>query len=459
MQQNQKIFAWMKINLFNILTAIIIITCVIARLTIYGDPRLSIATNDSSSYYDEANSPIFSWEAFTARRLPSYPAFFKIFQPSEGYQEPTAISYPAARGVGTRNKALQSGFDIVVVAQMVLSIIAWVGFVIVLTRRLNIKALRPITAAVILLFAFSPPLAEWDSILMSESISFSLFTLLAAVTLELLFRILEEKTKPGKITCILMVVWMLLVPAWAFARDSNANTLVILMVFFVPLFIIPRVRKRIPVYWFAGIIAYLVALMVLYSSATLAANRWVWAWTDIWNHWITGYAAREKFFIDRGMPDPWTAEWVKEAGPRTYLLFLLNHPGFMVTELLGRLSDAFSENLQPFYFTYPTLNRKMLLAVGDLFHPLSSVAFLFPLICGIMVIVSVIKNLLEKNISWLLFVLWLVGMIYGLYLASFFGDSGGLIRHTLGAVVYMRMMIWLLPIILVEMVSARQNVN
>jgi hypothetical protein len=457
MQQINKSLIWIKGNIFNILTGIIIFACIIARLTIYDDPRLSIATHDSSSYYTQVNIPLFSIEAFTARRLPSYPAFFKLFKPADGYQDPIAISYPAAPGVGTRHKAIQPGFDNVVVGQMILSIFAWVVFAVVLSRRIKTKILRPIVVGLILIFAFSPPVAEWDSILMSESLSFSLFTLLSAVTLELIFRVMDEKSKPGLITCLLMAFWVVLVPAWAFTRDSNVNTILILLVFLILCLIIPGIRKNIPFYWTLGITSFLVILMVIYSSNTLAANRWVWAWTDIWNHWMTGYPAREKFFYDRGMPYPWTPEWVKEFGPRTYLLFLVNHPGFMVTELFGRLSDAFSENIQPFYFTYQTLNRKMLLAVGDIFHPLSSTAFLFPIIGGVLIAISAIRNLIARNISWLIFVIWLVGMIYGLYFASFFGDSGGLIRHTLGAVLYMRMMIWLLPVILAEIVTYRKN--
>jgi hypothetical protein len=456
MERLEKPFTWIKNNFFNLLTAIIILFCVIGRLSFYGDPRLSIATNDSSSYYNAVGIPLFSREAFTARRLPSYPTFFKLFLPSDGYPKPIATSYPAAPEVGTSHKALQSGFDNVVVAQMILSIFAWIVFVIVLSKRIKTKALRPIVALVVLFFAFTPPLAEWDSILMSESISFSFFTLLSAVTLELIFRILEERTQPRIITTILLGIWILLIPAWAFTRDSNVNTISILIMFLVILLVIPKLRKQIPFFVICGITVLLVALMAFYSLTTLSANRWVGAWNDIWNHWMTGYPAREKFFVDHGMPDPWTAEWVKAAGPSTYLLFLFEHPGFMVTELLGRLSDAFSENIQPFFFTYPTLNRKMLLAVGDLFHPLSSISFIFPIFGGVLVVISVLKNFIKNNIAWLLFVLWLIGMIYGLYLASFFGDSGGLIRHTLGAVVYMRMMIWLLPIIIAEIVTQKK---
>jgi hypothetical protein len=234
---------------------------------------------------------------------------------------------------------------------------------------------------------------------------------------------------------------------------------VVILGFLVLFLIIPRIRKRLPLFWFAGITTYLVALIVFYSSATIAANRWAGSWSDIWNDWISGYSARVQFFVDHGMPNPWTQEWVKEAGPRTYLLFLINHPGFMVTEFIGRLSDAFSENLQPFYFTYATLNRKMLLAIGDIFHPLSSTAFLFPILNGVLLAIAVIKTNLEKNGPWLLFVLWFIVMMYGLYSASFFADSAGLIRHNLGSVLYMRLMVWLFPIILVEIVSGKQSNN
>lgn len=443
---------WIKRNIYNILVGFIILLAVGLRIAIYGDMRLSIGTNDSSSYYTQANIPLFSWDAWTARRLPGYPMFFRLFQPEGGYQEMTAVSYPAAPGVGVRNKALQPGFDIVVIAQAIISIFAWCVFVLVLCRHLKTKILRPIAAGVILLFAFSPSLAEWDSILMSESLSFSLFTLLITLTLELFFRISVEKKSTGLLTNVLMVLWAILVPVWAFLRDSNAQTLIILVVFFLIFLLVPGIRRQIPVFWTAAIGLWILLLYGWYSYTTSAANRWAWGWFDIYNHWISLVPARKQFFLDRGMPDPWTDEWVKQSGTKTYFLFLASHPGFMVTELLGRLSDAFSENVQPFFFTYPTLFRNMVLAVGDIFHPLSSSAFFFPLFSGILIIIAAIKKSLTQSKHWFWLVLWLLAMVYGQYAASFFGDSGGLIRHTLGAVLYMRLMIWLLPIVLAEMV-------
>jgi hypothetical protein len=294
---------------------------------------------------------------------------------------------------------------------------------------------------------------------MTESLSFSLFTLLAAVTLELLNRVSKENKHPGIITKGLFIVWALLIPAWAYTRDSNSNTLLVVVVFFLIFFSIPRIRKNIPVAWISGLLVWTAFLAIWYSVTTFAANRWTWGWFDIYNDWVSGYPERIKFFESWGMPTPWTKEWVQQSGSKAYLSFLFNNPGFMISELLGRLSDAFSENLQPYFFTPPSLIRKMILAIGDIFHPYSSVAFFFPIFSCLLIVVAAIRNSITENKSWFIFSLWLLCMIYGLYLASFYGDSAGLIRHTLGAVVYMRFMIWLFPIILAEIVCRPKEIK
>jgi len=441
---------WLKKSAFDILTFLIILGAIVFRFSFYEDIRLSIATNDSSSYYNQVELPLFSWEAFTSRRFASYPVFLSLFKPEDGFPSPTAISYPAAHGVGTRKKAMQPGFDIAVSVQAILAVFSWTFFTVIFCRRLNNKLLRPIAAAIILAFAFTPSMVEWDSILMTESLCFSSFILLSAITVELLFRIFVDKKIKGKITGSLFVIWGLLVPVWAFLRDSNANTLIILVVLLFLLLAIPNIRKQIPVYWVTGLAVWVGFLAFWYSFTTLSANRWIYGWTDIYYDWIKGYSSRLKFFTDHGMPRPWTPEWVKENGSKTYLLFLFQHPGFMITEFFGRLSDAFSENIQPFFYTYPTLWRKMVLALGDILHPLSSTAFVFPLVSGFLIVFSGLRENLPDNLPWMFFIIWIICIIYGLYVASFFGDSAGLIRHSMGGVVFMRLLVWMTPIILTE---------
>lgn len=457
MKYFMKVVEWARNNLANVAVGVIILAAVWFRVTFYGDMTYSIATNDTSSYYLQANIPLFSREAFTSRRLPSYPVFFNIFEPDGGYHEPEAISYPAAPDLGTKHKAFQPEYIKIVVVQAVLAILSWVTLVLVLCRHLKTKILRPIAAAAILIFAFCPSLSEWDSILMTESLSFSLFTLLAAISLELLYRISKEKRSPGMITRILFVIWALLLPAWSFTRDSNSNTLIIVVIFLLAFLIIPGIRKNIPLGWMIALTVWVIFLSYWYSTTTFAANRWRWGWFDIYNDWVSGYPERIEFFKAWGMPEPWTDEWVYESGSKAYLSFLINNPEFMITEFFGRLSNAFSENLQPYFFTNASTLRKIVIAIGDVFHPYSSVAFFFPLFSGLLIVIASIRNSIKQNAAWIVFCLWLIAMIYSLFMAAFFGDSAGLIRHTLGAVVYMRFMIWLLPVILAEIVCQNRS--
>jgi hypothetical protein len=105
----------------------------------------------------------------------------------------------------------------------------------------------------------------------------------------------------------------------------------------------------------------------------------------------------------------------------------------MVTELLGRLSDAFSENIQPF-FIHTTFARKMVLAIGEysIHYPAPHFSFQFSWSISNHSFIRI--SLIET--TWFCYNL-VNSMVLGQYAASSM-EIAGLIRHTLGAVVYMR---------------------
>lgn len=449
----------MKRNLclyiINIITGIIILAGVILRLTLYGDISLSIGTNDSKTYITASEIMFPSKDFFAGRVVPSYPLFLKILSPTDGYQPMTAVSYPAASSVGTNMRGYQPGYGKVVMAQTLISIFGWVFFTIVVLKNLKQKILRPFAALIILLFAFSPSLAEWDFVIMTESISLSFFIILAALSLELIFRILKEKQNISISSKVVIILWMLTILIWSSIRDSNATSLIISILILFTFLIVPKLRRQMPVPWLISMVILLIGSIALYSYGTSNANRFVWSWNNIWNHWMAGSQSRINFFTSQGMPDPWTKEWASTYGAQTYFKFLISHPGFIVSELLIRLSDVFSENMQPYYFTYLSIYRKMVLAINDIFHPLSSFVFAFPLVGLLLVgMKTFLSKLIKgKNLPWFIFLLWFCGSVYIIFLASFFGDGAGVIRHTIGAVAFLRLLVWLIPIILFEVSS------
>lgn len=427
----------------------IVILLVVFRLTSYGDPKLSIGTNDSSSYFDQVRVPTFSWEALTVRRLPSYVILFKLFEPKGGY-DLKAISYPAAPTVGTQNKQLQSGFDNVVLSQMWLSIIAWVFFALMIARHLKNKYLKVLSVFLILFFAFLPQIAEWDSVLMSESVSFSLFMVMLGISMELISRLMREVNRLSLSTWLWVASWFLIFVLWAFMRDSNANIIIIPVIFVAILLLFPRIRKQLPVWPFVGLGTILLGIFVIYAISASQSGRWMGSWDDLYYGYIAPYPEHMQFFYDHGMPQTNVREWATINGAKTYLEMLMIFPRFTVDMFIYQMEDVFSENIQPFFYTFPSTGYRTLVALGNMFHPLSSLTFPFALLAGVLVIIKAFTDRTKEKLAWGWMTIWMLLMAYCYYGFGFFGDSAGIIRHLLGAVMPMRLMVWLFPIVLAD---------
>jgi hypothetical protein len=287
--------------------------------------------------------------------------------------------------------------------------------------------------------------------MMTESASFSLFLIIIGISIEIIHRLKNEGKKLTWITWGLMAAWFGFYVFWAFLRDSNANTIILMVFLFVILLVIPKIRKKIPVLPFAGVSVLLLALFVVYAMAANQSGRWLGSWISIYNDFVEPYPTHLQYFYERGMPEgPEKTDWVKQHGASTYLGMMISDPEFMVKTFIFWMEDVFSENIQPFYYTPPTDIYKLLVSFGNMLHPISSVPFLITLFTGILVIIRAFSGKIQtdQTFGWMTILVLL--NIYGLYGFSFFGDSGGLVRHLLGAVMPMRLMMWLFPMVLAD---------
>ena len=93
----------------------IIILASIIRIFANGDPNFSIAGNDTLSYVEASQVPLFSSEIMTGRRLLTTNIVYKIFEPKEGYQIIVNGS------VVTMRRDFQPGFNSIVILQLIMS--------------------------------------------------------------------------------------------------------------------------------------------------------------------------------------------------------------------------------------------------------------------------------------------------------------------------------------------------
>lgn len=460
--------AWAKEQASWLLVALVLIVALAFRLVIYEDWGESIATSDTIAYVETSrlSFPGRGFAFFTSNRPATIALFYKLFEPEGGYQI-LRVSRPAF--TGTTLKLQQPTFTPLVLAQQWISVLAWSALAIATARRLKSTALKPLAALTILAFGYSPPLVEWNNVLMSEPLSFSLFALVLAVSFELADRLQRARFIPQTRNWLWSVLWLILITLWVFARDSNAYALPLVVLGIIGLLLFPSYRKRLTFLGLMAIAVTLSILFLLHSRSLSKSDRWINPFFNNLIYRVFPFDRRVDFFSEHGMPiteellalqesrgnEPrfWEMdkfmEWVWEEGQRTYMLFLLDTPRWAVQSLVGDLESLFSENRQPYFHEGYEEDPFWVVPLGNLLHMTSSGAGLLSL--GM--IIALLWHDLQSRLGDrgdLIVLVWLVLVEWVILAVSYHGDSLGVVRHTLLGVMPVRLSLWLLGFFLTD---------
>jgi len=456
---------WFKHNWDKLLLIFVFAGAVFIRVKTYGNPFASIGMNDTPGYIESAQQPLLSWQFFTSQRPPTVPFLYKIFQPQSGY-ELKAVSSPAA--IGKRVPlSIQPGFTSVVFSQMLLSILGWCLLVWVVFKNLKSRPIRLAAALLILFFAFSPQLADWDMVLSSESLTFSLFAFVLALTIELTHRLTRQGAAISPFTWVLFGLWFLSFIFWVFTRDANAYMIpVTLILLVVWLYFVLRNKNKRGLIGTGLVIIFMAALLFFQQTTMNQSTRWEKPFIANLIGNVLHYESRLEYFVKQGMPysedlgkairggvrkDDYTnfpefMTWMKSKGVSTYTRFLMNNPFWAAWVIFRDKDGFFVTNLQPYFSADSNTRPAWFETVGNMFHPLSSVIILIDLLLtGVILLVALHRP--EKDIvAWALIFGWLfLGEILLLFV-SYHGDFYSQNRHVLAALVPMRLSMWLLII-------------
>ena len=452
--------SWRIIDI--IVIVFLIVGAAIFRLNAYGDMRLSIGTVDTGVYLISSEPEIFSWEFFTTGRPPTVPLLYKLLRPEMGY-ELSVVSEPAVLG-SERNLTYQPGFDRVVLVQTALSIACWSSLALIIFWRLKNRLTKYIAALMILAFANSPQLAEWDRILFSESVSFSLFAILLGFTIELAFRIMREGRSIKASTYGVLFGWLITLTLWDFSRDTNVYILPITFTTIIVILAWPGLWKKIPRKEIVFVSIYLILLFIFHQRTQHDSGRWILPFQSNLIYRVFPNEDRVEFFKNLGMPvteelltytdlfdgpaymnqSSEFMDWVYEDGMAAYQMFLIDYPLWAVLEVYDALEYLFMENLQP-WFTGPDGVRQLTyIKMGDILHPKSHSILFINGIFSLAILFVGLYSRAQENIIWAWIVMWLLFSELFLLIISYHGDPRSTTRHALVAVMPMRLSIWLL---------------
>ncbi|MCL5429713.1 MAG: hypothetical protein M1347_07955 [Chloroflexi bacterium] len=456
-----------NIWLLIVLVALVVVFLLI-RVNAYEPIGYSISTYDTQAFITAGRVPFFSREFFTSDRPATISLFYKLLQPASGYQI-TAFASPAEDIY--QPPAIQPGLQRVAFAQGLLSISAWLLLAVIVVRRLTNPGLKIIAGLLILAFGFSPTIAEWDAVLLSEPLSLTLFVILLAISIELAFRFAQQASAASW-TKALFAFWGVVLLLWIFARDTNAYMLLIFIAALGVLLVLRWQRK------FTGLlstralivaIASLALLFVIHNFTLQQSGRWINPFFNNILHNVFPYPDRIAFFESKGMPitdEVWALRnspgnedgffeipelmsWTNIHGTSTYMQFLLAFPGWAFEKFFTGVETSFSENRQPFFFPNEYRTAPAISYIGDLLHPKSSSVIWIVLIeLAVFGYLAFRRDKPPHIALFLLLATLFLGEILMLFV-SIHGDALGTVRHAMGSVMPLRLSVWLfLPFIL-----------
>lgn len=435
------------------------------RLGNYEPIGRSVSTYDTQAFVSSAQIPFWSKEFFTSDRPATISLFYKLLTPQSGYQ---LVNFSSPAEDQQQPLQEQPSFGAVATVQSLLAMAAWLLLAFVVYRQIGKPALGVIAALLVLAFGFAPPAAEWDYVLLSEPLSLTLFVFLLAISIELVTVSKPEWKKPSRFVIGLIITWFIVLIAWVFARDTNAYLVLTLIGFLIVLYLISRFRQSKSVVssrLLPAILAALALLFVVQGGTSQASGRWINPFFNNMLHRVFPYPQRLVFFETKGMPiteevlalrvSPgnedgffqidYLLDWVKENGAGTYVQFLLSDPAWTLEIFAKGLQTAVEENRQPFFVADTDGTPQGLYYLGDLLHP-TSISVIWVVIAELVIFVflSLRSRQTEKVALAGLFTVFFLGELLMLFV-SIEGDALGIVRHSLGSVMPMRLFFWLLP--------------
>ena len=422
-----------------IVLAVILIACFL-RVKLYSDPALSIAGNDTQSYIDSSRASLSSREFFTGRRLFSTNLLYKLFVPND-------YEIRINGSIETSHLSLQPGFETLAVFQFALSVIGWSFLAFTFAEFIKDPLMKILGAGIIVLFAFTPQMADWDSILMSESPTFSLFAIQFSLTIWIVFSLYKN---PASTNTIAGILWAFVFFLWVFLRDSNLYVIIIYIGAIVLTLAFAKYRKN---KFLQMALLYLLVIFAIGVSTSSQSSRFIIQLVNVYHDDIFPNPLRVQILQEMGMPPPGSDtfnEWLGESGGSAYIKFAITHPGYTATKLTRDFPPSFREIKQT-YFRATELEpvRTYLIMIGEGLHAENYSPFLIDVILVASLIYIALKSR-NEIVPWTVLgtILFLSSTIT--ISAAIMGDTWALNRHALFSTMSYRLLTWMLLVVFID---------
>jgi hypothetical protein len=360
-------------------------------------------------------------------------------------------------------KLLGGNFRTIVMVQTLLSISAWLFFAWSLQQWLRSRAVKLFTFTLLLLVASSRPMVVWESCLMSESISISLFI---AATGAWLWFIRDGGWLRFTLLFVLSVLWLL-------SRETNVWLMGLVAVLCLPAGILKKDKKYL--FLLAG---FSVAFIMSDISSSMG-QRWAFPLLNVLSRRILPVDENRAFFERHGMPvtpalirmtgecascrdyayykDPELASfrtWFYKKGKRTYMSWLLSNPATLMREPLSNIERMVAPG-SLFHYAAPGSKCMLPSFLSKLLFPIAYKRYFSLVMVWALVFatgIAVGSGVWRNSGAWTVALL-LVLLAYPHLILVWHGDVIGfeMGRHSLAARIQLNVALWCMAALTVDM--------
>ena len=403
--------------------------------------------NDLASYVETAIIPVTQLEFWTGIRPFVLPLLYRLF------------------GINLSNYGDGAWMSRFLLFQFIFSYLVWSFFIYTIYRIIKNGFMKILSMSIMVLLGLGLHYSFWDKLLLSESISNSLFVLLVALLL-FMFTLDVTTHRKWKITC--MILLLISSIFYIFIRDANVYLVLAGSSFGLCCWLLTKKGKPrqglLIATSLAGIAISLAAIVLMNST-----QRWWAPLQDVLIYRRDPQPELAEYFADKGIDisasnpffavdtafvnDPDTlqekAEMLKDA-KKVYVGFLVSHPAYAFTAPLpdfpGMLSPVNLEYRYSFKVTGTWIT-----ALTNFIYPQGGWIYPAGLLCC--VFCFFINH--RKFEPGVLVAGFLILVIFPLVLLIWHSDTMELERHAEQFMIQSRMGFWLAALLLADTMIAK----
>ncbi len=341
-------------------------------------------------------------------------------------------------------------------AQTLFSVFAWLMLAWAFSQIIRNPWLRVIAFYFILGFSLASSIQLWNHVIQSESLSISLMVLMLATWL-----LLVKKWHWAVFTLLIFLfAW------WIGTRETNIY-LSLLIAGILSLIGIFYKNQRF--YWILSILIVIFSYQNMQISKTLTMKRWLYPLTNIVLHRILpneeflayfeeenmpispellalsgNFAHHDDFALFNSMALNDAETWMLKSGKKVYIQFLLAHPIYTLKSPWENLETLLSPKSVESYAP-KKYAPFMAWLFGGIFYPNSLWLLLF---LALITFVGIKFSLKNGSAFWLLFGFLL--LFFPHFYLAWHGDALEVARHAIQASIALRLALWLLLFLSVD---------